>query len=182
MVVIVNMVGSGDLSREIRLEKLAEDLELPEVRYDPELYPGLYLKFEEDGPLVVVFRTGKYIISGVDTVTRLEQTHRRLLNLFVDLDLAEEPSDTSFGIRNIVCTGELGREVELSALAVALGLENVEYEPEQFPGLIYRSNDYSGVCLLFTSGKVVVTGVSNEAAAEQAFQNLKSRIDELINS
>ncbi|MDY6780191.1 MAG: hypothetical protein SV760_06555, partial [Halobacteria archaeon] len=113
-------------------------------------------------PLITVYRTGKYIIRA-GSFEALEDTRTDLLTLFDELGI-EEVEDT-FGIRNIVCIEDLERELNLNTLAVELGLEEVEYEPEQFSGLIYRSND--GVVLVFGSGKVVVTGARSEGDADR---------------
>ena len=61
-------------------------------------------------------------------------------------------------IQNIVATSDLGGELNLSEVAIALGLENVEYEPEQFPGLVYRIREPKVALLLFGSGKIVCAG------------------------
>jgi transcription initiation factor TFIID TATA-box-binding protein len=55
------------------------------------------------------------------------------------LDFDYEPNSE---VTNIVVTTELESTILLEALAVELGLESVEYEPEQFPGLIYRGQDH----------------------------------------
>ena len=64
-------------------------------------------------------------------------------------------------IQNIVATSDLGGDLNLSEVAVALGLENVEYEPEQFPGLVYRISEPKVAMLLFGSGKIVCAGARN---------------------
>ena len=64
-------------------------------------------------------------------------------------------------IQNMVATSDLGGELNLSEVAVALGLENVEYEPEQFPGLVYRLTEPKVAMLLFGSGKIVCAGARN---------------------
>ena len=69
--------------------------------------------------------------------------------------------DHDIVIQNIVATSDLGGELNLSEVAVALGLENVEYEPEQFPGLVYRLAEPKVALLLFGSGKVVCAGARN---------------------
>jgi transcription initiation factor TFIID TATA-box-binding protein len=54
MMKVVNMVGSGSLDIEIELETLSDDTGHPRARYDPEMYPGLYFRFEEDAPLITL--------------------------------------------------------------------------------------------------------------------------------
>ena len=57
---------------------------------------------------------------------------------------------------------------------IGLGLENIEYEPEQFPGLVYRLDDPDVVALLFGSGKLVITGGKKPEDAEEAVDKIVS--------
>ncbi len=65
-------------------------------------------------------------------------------------------------------------EIPLSRLVVALKMERVEYEPEQFPGLIYRGD--AGTALLFSSGKVILAGFKDLDAMEAFASGLKAKI------
>lgn len=67
MVEVVNVIASGALNVELDLERLANNIVGPVARYDPDKYPGMYLRFKEDAPLITVYRTGKYIITGADS-------------------------------------------------------------------------------------------------------------------
>nr|AWM95337.1 putative transcription factor [uncultured microorganism] len=69
--------------------------------------------------------------------------------------------------------------MNLNALAIGLGLEQVEYEPEQFPGLIYRPESAEGVVLLFSNGRVVITGCQSIDAAEKIFSRLIETVSDL---
>ncbi len=81
-------------------------------------------------------------------------------------------------VQNIVASADLRSVVNLNAVALGLGLENIEYEPEQFPGLVYRMDDPKVVILLFGSGKLVITGGKSISDCEKALIHLK---EELIN-
>ena len=61
-------------------------------------------------------------------------------------------------IVNGVVSHDLGKELNLAHLTLALPRARTEWEPEQFPGLIYRLGGLSAVCLIFSSGKCVITG------------------------
>lgn len=91
---------------------------------------------------------------------------------------SSSPSTNS--VQNLVCTADLNRTLNLNALAIGFGLEQTEYEPEQFPSLIFRQPDASCVALLFSSGKVVLTGCPNVETAEMTFKNIKSQIHSLV--
>ena len=73
---------------------------------------------------------------------------------------------------------EFETPINLEALTVKLGLEDVEYEPEQFPGLIYRIEQPQGVVLIFSSGKVLFTGFENKKEAEVVEKQLQDEVEE----
>jgi transcription initiation factor TFIID TATA-box-binding protein len=87
--------------------------------------------------------------------------------------------DPEITVQNIVTSADLGRNLNLNAIAIGLGLENIEYEPEQFPGLVYRLEEPSVVALLFGSGKLVITGGKEPADAREAVDVIVSRLDDL---
>jgi transcription initiation factor TFIID TATA-box-binding protein len=170
-VTIVNVVGSGAVSSEFDLEELCLEIG-SEAEYDPENYPGMYLRFEGK-PTITVYRTGKFIIYGADNIDEIYEARDFLLTQLADLGAIESPEDTGFSIQNVVCTGKLESEQNLNAVAIQLGLDQTEYEPEQFPGLIYRPEEHNCVLLIFGSGKVVITGCKDLDTAQSALDDLE---------
>lgn len=175
---IANVVGSGDLHTELDLQALWEDLDTPYLEYNPSNYHGLYIRLEEGGPLVTVYRSGKYIISGCSSFDLLHNTDANLLTELAELGVVRDNNDSEFTVQNLVCTAELGHEVNLSTLSIGLGLESIEYEPEQFPGLIFRPPAIDAVLLIFTNGKMVITGAKDIDTAEIAYNHLQEKIEE----
>ena len=180
MVTIVNVVASGSLPLELDLNRLAIDIGEQLTEYDPEKYPGMYLRFDEDAPLITVYRTGKYIITGAESEEESKTLRGEFLALLSEMGVIAEPDDEWFSIQNYVCTGEVGSTQNLSALATGLGLENTEYEPEQFPGLIYRPVSGDCVVLIFATGKVVITGARDLQTAETSFEELRHRLSDFV--
>ena len=176
---IVNVVASGSLDVEFDLEKVASDIGSI-AEYDPDKYPGMYLRFRENDPLIIVYRTGKYIVTGADSKEEAHAIRERFLNLLADNRMIAEPDDEWFRVQNLVCTAELGESLNLNALVIGLGLESTEYEPEQFPGLIYRPSGADSVVLLFASGRVVITGSPDLDAAEETFAALQDEVTDLL--
>ena len=90
-----------------------------------------------------------------------------------------------FGSGKLVCTGAKCIEDSIKAIHMTvdkireLDTENTEYEPEQFPGLVYRLSDPKVVLLLFGSGKVVCTGAKTADQALLGVQKTKERLIEL---
>ena len=78
-------------------------------------------------------------------------------------------------VQNIVASGRVPWNLNLNLLT--LELENTEYEPEQFPGLVYKLDKPNATFLLFSNGKLVCTGTRNKAeldnAKAQLLKNLK---------
>jgi transcription initiation factor TFIID TATA-box-binding protein len=179
MVKIVNVVASGSLDAEFDLERVAADIGSI-AEYDPDKYPGVYLRFEEDAPLITIYRTGKYIVTGADSEEEAHAIRERFLNLLADNGMIAEPDDEWFRIQNLVCTAELGESLNLNALAIGLGLESTEYEPEQFPALIYRGGD--SVLLVFSSGKIVCTGQTDLNLISSAIDDITEQIEEYTSS
>lgn len=133
----------------------------------------MYLRFGEDAPLITVYRTVKYIITGANSGEEAHAIRERFLNLLADNGMIPAPGDEWFQIQNLVSTAGLSESLNLSALAIGLGLEKTEYEPEQFPGLIYRPPGADSVVLLFASGRVVITDTPDLATVEEIFAILR---------
>jgi len=177
---VVNAVGSGALGIELDLKQLAADIEDPIARYDPDKYPGMYLRLDEDGALITLYRNGKYIITGADSEEAVYNRRDEFLSLLVDMGVLETTTDTGFSMQNFVCSGDLSTDLDLNALALRLGLENTEYEPEQFPGLVYRPPEAQSVILLFGSGRVVLTGSSDLAIAREDFKLVENAVMDVL--
>lgn len=174
---VVNVVGSGDLDRELDLEQVIQDTNVYEANYE-EGMSSVFLKVKKDSGLVISYRSGKYIVRGGKKFDKLHRTNEEFLEVLRDLGIIEDSFKPPFGINNLVFIGDLGHTVELEALVIRLGLENAEFEPEQFPGLVYRPDEFDCVLLVFGSGKVSITGSDDIDEAVEAFGFLEGEVDE----
>lgn len=179
MVSVENIVSSGSLGIELDLEVISQELS-EIVDYHPEKHAGAYFRLHDSAPLITVYRTGKYIITGVDTEEEAFATRSEFLDLLKDHGVLLEAEDEWYKIQNYVCMKDIGQQLDLSALAIKLGLEISEYEPEQFPGLVYRPRSYDCVMLIFASGKVIVTGTKDIDSADEAITGLLEQINTLF--
>jgi transcription initiation factor TFIID TATA-box-binding protein len=91
-------------------------------------------------------------------------------------EIGVEVPDYDFIHVTSVFMEDLGNEVNLEALTIALGMEDTEYEPEQFPGLIYRPPEFEVTLLIFATGKVIVGGTTDRTEAKSAIQQLKDEL------
>src|SRR3972149_3704198 len=123
-------------------------LALGGAEYEPEQFPGLIYRLKEPKTATLLFRSGKVVCTGAES------------------------------LEHVRIASDRGTEITLNAIALSLGLEKVEYEPEQFPGLVYRIDEPKVVVLLFGSGKLVCPGARTppdvERAVERITQELKA--------
>lgn len=176
---IENIVGSGQLDAEFDLSSTTEALG-EQAQYEPETYPGMYLRIRgEDGPLTTVYRTGKFIVVGAESTEELHSVKEEAVNtLSLSTDMKLEIN--WFKIQNMVCTGDVGQELELSTLAIGLGVEETEYEPEQFAGLLYNPQSVDCTVMIFRTGKVIITGTTKVSDSEEAYAEVINRIEGLL--
>jgi transcription initiation factor TFIID TATA-box-binding protein len=173
---IENVVASTSIGQELDLDSVALDLD--GVDYDPEQFPGLVYRTNDPEAAALVFRSGKIVCTGADSVDAVHQSIDIVFDVFTDLDI-DVPDEPDVTVQNIVSSGDLGTRLNLNAIAIGLGLEHVEYEPEQFPGLVYRLEDHDVVLLLFGSGKVVITGGKYPDDAHRALDAVRKELDTL---
>ena len=177
---VVNIVASLDFHRELNLSAVADLLGssdvVSKVKCSPEETHWLQTRFEQSGEskYVAFYRSGSCALVGCDSFERLDQ----LVELVKDELKPVIRDPPTLEIKNLVCIGELNQQLDLTHVAIAAGLENVEYEPEQFPGLIYRGGESNSVILVFASGKVVITGITTIESANQSFQSFTESLVE----
>jgi transcription initiation factor TFIID TATA-box-binding protein len=169
---ITNVVGWVDFERELALDAVEETFEhraeIASVAYDPSTAHWLQSRFEPDDTYVAFYRKGKCTIAGCESVEHSAEVADRVVALM--RDLLQFSGDPPRGINNIVATFDFGQEVSPEALILNLGFDNIEYEPEIFPAIVYRGDYF--VCLIFASGKCVVTGVASEKRVSDAVEEV----------
>lgn len=177
---IVNIVASGKLNREFDLGPLSAEIDAFEVQYEPETFPGLLIRFEEEGPVVMIFSSGSYTMMGVNSHIGLDDLFSQFIDSLSKLGIDVCAKNSRPTVQNLICKGKLEREVDLESLTIELGLENIEYEPEQSPFLYYWPDSYDCLITIPTNGEVIITGVQDVEDAEEAFYHLKGLIESLF--
>jgi len=177
---IVSTMGSGSLGWELDLRPLVDELvakveNSPDTNFSSEGMVTLY--FGEDSPAYTLYRTGTFQIRGAETEADLEEAKSHLRTVLSDVGV--EMPDYEFRHVTSVFVGTLDTEVNLETLAIALGLENTEYEPEQFPAIIYRPPEFAVTLLIFSTGKVIVGGTTDREEAGSALSCLEDEITTL---
>ena len=164
---IVNIVVSSSLGHDIPLEKMAATLSNTE--YNPEQFPGLVLRIKEPKTSALIFSSGKIVCTGARSLDKVEESIKQIIKSLekIGIKITIKPE---IKIQNTVASGSIGFDLNLNVLAMKL--ENTEYEPEQFPGLVYKLEEAKATFLLFSNGKIVCTGTKSEEAVHQAVDKL----------
>ncbi len=173
---VENIVAYANLSTDIDLFNLALNME--NVEYEPEQFPGAILRVNNPKATLLIFKNGKVICTGTRTEPDVKRALARAIEeireAMPDLKLPD-PDKVPFKIENIVASASLDVDVDLYSLAEAM--ENVEYEPEQFPGVIIHMEGGNPTILLFKNGKLICAGAKSEKEIEEAIAKLEKMLE-----
>jgi len=172
---IQNIVATTSLGKPISLTKLARMQSNTE--YNPEQFPGLVLRVKEPKSAVLVFSSGNLVCTGTKSVAQVKDVIQQVIKQLakIGVRITDKPKIT---VQNIVASGSIDMSLNLNTLA--LQLENTEYEPEQFPGLVYKLIDPPATFLLFSNGKLVCTGTKDKKQLEESMRQLNKNIRALV--
>jgi transcription initiation factor TFIID TATA-box-binding protein len=152
---IENIVASGVIAESIDLVDFSDktgNCELNKKRF-----PGAVYRIADPKIACLIFSSGKIVITGVRNDKALADGLAIVIRALKDAGI-KPLAEPRVAITNMVCSFNLNRYINLNKLTVTLNMERVEYEPEQFPGLVYRIKDPKIVVLIFSSGKIILTG------------------------
>lgn len=170
---IENVVSSATLNQKIDLNAVVKGN--PLVEYRPEKFPGLVFRLKRPKTAILIFSTGKMVCTGAKSE---KESKRAVMKVVKELKksgiiIIGKPE---IKVVNIVASANLLGRIELEDCAYSLG--RTMYEPEQFPGLIYRMDEPKVVILLFASGKLVCTGATKEENVYEAVAKLNKNLEE----
>ncbi len=171
---IENVVATvaADIKEKIDLNVLAR--KYSDVEYNPERFPGLVMRVQDPKATILIFSTGKMVVTGLRQASEakpvVDNVVKKIRKANIDL------SNPVITIQNIVASGNLHTPIDLNMAAVVM--EYAMYEPEVFPGLIYRMQDPKTVFLIFSTGKIVCTGGKSKEIVARAVKKLKQEVQE----
>ena len=178
---VQNIVATTSISDTLNLKEIIDIM--PDCEYDAKRFPGLIYHQKNPKTACLLFTSGKVVCTGAKTRHDVEIAISNVTQLLCSSGLQVE-RNPKISVQNIVATCNLHTEFNLNNLAMAVGLENIEYEPEQFPGLVYRVRDPKVVILIFSSGRIVCTGGKTLEDIEKAVEYLEDVLSsaDLINN
>jgi transcription initiation factor TFIID TATA-box-binding protein len=172
-IAIQNIVASVSLNQKIDLQKIVE--KFPHTEYNPSVFPGLVFRLKKPKTATLIFGTGKMVCTGAKS----EKESRRAVEKVVKklrsegIQINDKPV---VHIQNIVASAALGGEIDLESLVYKL--TKIMYEPEQFPGAVYRMDNPQVVFLIFSAGKLVCVGAKKEEQVYEAVDKIQKLLEE----
>ncbi len=172
---IQNIVATASLGTKVPLVKLVRSQ--ANTEYNPEQFPGLVLRIKQPKSAVLVFSSGNLVCTGTKSTAQVKQVILQVIKQLrkIGVKVSGMPK---ISVQNIVASGSINLQLNLNELA--LKFENTEYEPEQFPGLVYKLDEPNATFLLFSNGKLVCTGTKNKPQLEDAMKKLIKNIKKVM--
>jgi transcription initiation factor TFIID TATA-box-binding protein len=152
---VENTVATATFGVRIPLEKIVK---AGGMEYEPERFPGVVYRMKDPKAAALIFGSGKVVCTGCRNISDVKAVFAKVAEIISKTGVAL-PKDYNVQVENIVASAKLDGTLDLDK--IAFNLDNSEYEPEQFPGLVHRMKDPKVAFLLFGSGKVICAGARN---------------------
>ena len=174
---IQNVVASAAFNQTLDLDAIVKAF--PHVEYRPRVFPGLAFRLKKPKTCTLIFKTGRMVCTGAKSE---REARRAILKVARELRAAGIiiTGKPEIKIQNIVASGSLGGPIDLEGLCEQARVGGrLMYEPEQFPGAMYRMERPKVVFLIFSAGKIVCVGAKKEEDIYEAVENLRRRLEEM---
>jgi len=167
-ITLQNIVATMNLGTELKLEEIATRARNAE--YNPRRFRAVIIRIREPKTTALVFRSGKVVVTGAKSEADSRMAAKRFGAIVKQTakTITGRVRFKEFKLQNVVASCDLGFPVRLEMLAYQHEKFS-RYEPELFPGLVYRLSRPKVVLLVFVSGKVIITGAKHGADIYHAF-------------
>uniref|UniRef100_A0A673AUM0 TATA-box-binding protein-like n=2 Tax=Sphaeramia orbicularis TaxID=375764 RepID=A0A673AUM0_9TELE len=162
-----NIVSTVNLGCPLNLKFIA--LQARNAEYNPKRFAAVIMRIRDPRTTALIFSSGKMVCTGAKSEEQSRLAARKYARVVQKLGFPARFLD--FKIQNMVASCDVCFPIRLEGL-VLTHQQFSSYEPELFPGLIYRMVKPRIVLLIFVSGKVVLTGAKDRAEIYEAFENI----------
>ncbi|XP_070500504.1 TBP-related factor-like [Chironomus tepperi] len=164
---IQNCVASVALGCELNLQMI--NYRTRNSEYNPQRFHGVVMRIREPRCTALIFRSGKLVCTGARNEHDAHLAARKFARIIQKL--GHEVKFIDFKVQNLVATVDLRFPIRLENLNQMHG-QFSSYEPELFPGLIYRMVRPRVVLLIFVNGKIVFTGAKSNQQIAESLENI----------
>ncbi|KAJ3037219.1 TATA-box-binding protein [Rhizophlyctis rosea] len=165
--VLQNIVATVNLDCKLDLKTIA--LHARNAEYNPKRFAAVIMRIRDPKTTALIFASGKMVVTGAKSEEASKLAARKYARIIQKLGFQAKFID--FKIQNIVGSCDVKFPIRLEGLTYAHGQWS-SYEPELFPGLIYRMAKPKIVLLIFVSGKIVLTGAKVRQEIYEAFEKI----------
>jgi len=162
-----NIVSTVNMCSKLDLKKIA--LHARNAEYNPKRFAAVIMRIREPRTTALIFSSGKMVCTGAKSEEDSRLAARKYARIVQKLGFQTKFKD--FKIQNMVGSCDVKFPIRLEGLVLTHS-QFSSYEPELFPGLIYRMVKPRIVLLIFVSGKVVLTGAKVRQEIYEAFDNI----------
>lgn len=167
-ITIQNVVATAQMGG-LDLDVISKELDVPY----PTSFPGIVVRNKTPRATMRIFKSGSAICVGAASSAQARQAIHAVYGMIKHRCTLKAPPDVT--IQNVVATANMGRPIDM--MQAISSLSRSLYEPEMFPGMIYRMEHPRGTILLFASGRAVCVGASSEEGASNVLHELYVLLD-----
>ncbi|BFU23772.1 transcription initiation factor TFIID, putative [Entamoeba histolytica HM-3:IMSS] len=164
---IVNVVSTFQLGVKLELRKIVQKARNAE--YNPKRFAGAIMRISSPKSTALIFQTGKIVCTGTRSIEESKIASKKYAKIIKKIGYPIHYSN--FNVQNIVGSCDVKFQIALRTLVDSY-LAFCQYEPEVFPGLVYRMASPKVTLLVFSTGKVVLTGAKDEESLNLAYKNI----------
>jgi len=160
---VQNVVAVGSLDQKIDLLDIMKAFR--NVEYRPKKFPGLVFRLKRPKTATLIFTSGKLVCTGAKSAKLAHSAINKVVRELKKggIIILGTPR---IKVENMVASADIHGKVDLEYASMVL--DNIMYEPEQFPGAVYRMAEPKVVILIFSTGKLVITGAKREEYVYEA--------------
>ncbi len=173
---IENIVASGVIADSIDLAEVSKKIKNCEL--NTKRFPGAVYRIADPKIASLIFSSGKVVLTGIRNQQALDEGLKIIMNSLRSAGVSTH-KEPKVATTNMVCSYDSGKSINLNKVVVTLNVENIEYEPEQFPGLVYRIKEPKIVALIFSSGKIILTGGKKMEDIRKGLDFLEQKLESI---
>ena len=173
---IENIIAYAQISKLFDIKLLSE--KIADSIYNPSEFDGLSIKYDNEKIAVIVLGTGKVVCTGAKEITDAIDKIKKVTSQIKKIGFKIK-KDYKVKIENIIVSTDLKKELNLASLATKLFPQEVDYQPEVFPGLVYKMDDLQTILIIFNSGKIVCTGAKSIDDATNSIKKMEEKLSSI---
>jgi transcription initiation factor TFIID TATA-box-binding protein len=172
---VENVIATAKIGENLNLFKISSSIE--EAEYNPETFPGIIFNLKNPKTVILIFRSGRVVCTGAHSLEDARAAIDIIVKKFEVAEIEVEP-DPEMKVKTIITSTDFGQELDLQEVANILDKEKVDYDPAEFPGLIYKIREQGPEFLMFKSGVIVCTGCKKAKQIEKFVGEIADKLNE----